>query len=373
MNSKVSIVKCDSYDPGPVFQSVKQAVDLLGGISGIVKPGSKVLVKPNLLMAKGPEFGVDTHPEVVRAVIKLLKQINCKIFVGDGPSVWGKYIANVEGVYELSGIKEVCESEGVNLVKFDKRRWRGKFPLTTWLDDVEFVVSLPKFKTHGLTLLTGAIKNLFGLVSGTYKTELHKNYFNKADFAKIVVDVFEAVKPGLTIVDGIIAMEGDGPGTGGKLRSSNVILAGNDCVSLDSVMALIMGLKPLDVLTTKEASERNLGIADINNISIMGERLENITGKPFILPAASPVSKNLPASVIKLASKLIKYYPCVELDNCLKCSACIRACPNKAVSMKNERIKFDYKKCIACFCCQEVCPASAIKTKKSLFAKMIGL
>ena len=373
MNSEVSIVKCDSYDPGLVSQRVKQAVDLLGGVSAFIKPGSKVLVKPNLLMAKEPEFGIDTHPEVVRAVIRLLKQIDCRIFVGDGPSVWGKHIDNIEGVYELSGIKKVCESEGVSLVKFDKRRWRGKFPLTTWLDEVEFVVNLPKFKTHGLTLLTGAIKNLFGLVSGTYKTELHKNHFKREDFAKIVVDVFEAAKPSLTVVDGIIAMEGDGPATSGKLRALNLILAGNDCVSLDSVMALIMGLKPFDVLTTKEASGRNLGIADIRNISILGERLEDVTGRPFILPTASPISKNMPAVVIKLAKKLIKYYPCVEQDNCLKCSACVRACPNEAVKIDNDRLKFDYKKCIACFCCQEVCPASAIKIKKSLFAKMIGL
>ena len=373
MNSKVSIVRCDSYDSSLVFQRVKQAIDLLGGISVFIKPESKVLVKPNLLMAKQPEFGVDTHPEVVRAVIKLLKQINCQIFVGDGPSVWGKYVENVEGVYELSGIKQVCETEGVSLVKFDKRRWRGKFPLSAWLDEVEFMVNVPKFKTHELTILTGAIKNLFGLVSGTYKTELHKNYFERESFAKVVVDVFEAARPNLTIIDGIMAMEGDGPATSGRLRALNLVLAGNDCVSLDSVMALIMGIKPLDVLTTKEACARNLGVADINNINIMGEKLGDVIGKPFILPMSSPVTKNIPRPVINFAKKLIKYYPCVEQDNCLKCSACIQSCPNKAISMKKERIKFDYKKCIACFCCQEACPASAIKVKKSLFAKVIGL
>ena len=127
MKPKLSIVRCANYDPDRVYASVKESLSLLGGISGFIKPNSRVLVKPNLLMAKEPEFGIDTHPEVVRAVIKLLKQINCKIMVGDGPSVWGNQIENVDEVYRRSGIKRVCDEEQVELVKFDKRRMREKF------------------------------------------------------------------------------------------------------------------------------------------------------------------------------------------------------------------------------------------------------
>ncbi len=373
MNSRVSIVKCKNYEPSLVQEATRKAIDLLGGVSIFIKPQSRVLVKPNLLMAKEPESGVDTHPEVVRAVIEILKEINCKIFVGDGPSVWGNQIENVDDVYERSGIKRVCEEEKVSLVEFDKRRWRGKFPLTTWLDNCDYLVNVPKFKTHDLTVLTCAIKNLFGLVSGTYKTELHKKYFDKEPFAKILVDIYQETKPALTVVDGIIAMEGDGPATGGKLRNLNLLLASSDCVSLDSVMALIMGLEPFDILTTKEAASRGLGIADISYIEILGEKLEEVMADSFLLPTTSSFKKNIPRPVINLAKKLIKYYPCVERDNCIRCAACIQACPNKAISMKNERIIFDYSKCIACFCCQEACPASAIKVKKSVFAKIIGL
>lgn len=372
MNSRISIAKCKSYGPSLVQEATARAIDLLGGISVFIKPQSKVLVKPNLLMAKEPEFAVDTHPEVVRAVIKILKEINCKIFVGDGPSVWGRQAENVDEVYERSGIKSVCAEENVSLVRFDKRRWRGKFPLTTWLDNCDALVNLPKFKTHDLMTLTGAIKNLFGLVSGTYKTELHKKYFAKEDFARIIVDIYQQVSPALTIVDGIIAMEGDGPATSGKLRNLNLLLAGADCVSLDSVMALIMGLEPFDILTSKEASSRGLGIADINAITIIGERLEDVIPEPFLLPTTS-IKKNIPLPVINLAKKLIKHYPCVERDNCIQCAACIQSCPNQAITMKNEHIVFDYSKCIACFCCQEACPSSAIKVKKSLLAKIAGL
>ena len=143
-------------------------------------------------------------------------------------------------------------------------------------------------------------------------------------------------------------------------------------MALDSVLALIMGLAPLDILSTKEAAKRGLGEADINAISVVGERLQDVIKEPFLLPTTS-IRKKLPRPVIEVAKKLIKYYPCVKQDNCTRCAACIEICPTKAISMKNDRIVFDYSKCIACFCCQESCPSSAIKVKKSLLAKMLGL
>ncbi len=372
MNSKISIVRCKSYEPALVFAAAKKAIDLIGGIASFVKPQSKVLVKPNLLMAKEPEFGIDTHPEVVRAVVRILKGINCKIFLGDGPSVWGNQIENVDEVYEKSGMKKVSQEEGIELVEFDKRRWRGKFPLTTWLDECDYLVSVPKFKTHDFTILTGAIKNLFGLVPGTYKTELHKNYSAPEDFAKILVDIYAETKPALTIVDGIVAMEGDGPATGGKARNTGLLFAGFDCVALDSILALMMGLLPQDILTTKEAAERGLGISDTNAIQVLGERLEEVIEVPFKLPGTS-LKRKIPRPIIEIAKKLIRFYPKVDHHNCILCGACVDACPNKVISIKLKRVVIDYAKCISCFCCQEACPASAIKVKKSLLAKIIGL
>jgi len=372
MNTKVSIVRCDSYTSSLVFEAVKKSIDMLAGIDAFVKPGTRVLVKPNLLMAKEPEFGITTHPEVVRAVIKLLKEINCKIFLGDGPSVWGAQSENVDEVYERTGIKRISEEEGVELVRFDKKRWREKFPLTTWLDNCDYFISVPKFKTHELTTLTGAIKNLFGLVSDTYKTELHRKYFNASDFSNILVDVYEEAQPALTVIDGIIAMEGDGPATSGKLYEAGLILSGSDCVALDSILALIMGLQPSDVLTTKEAAGRGLGIADIKSIQVLGEPLENVMEKHFELPQAS-LRRRLPRPITDIVRQLIRFYPKIEHAKCIRCGLCIKACPKKVMSMKNNRINIDYSGCISCFCCQEICPASAIKVKKSLFAKLIGL
>ena len=372
MSAKVSIVRCNSYTGSLVWEAVKKSIDALGGINNFIKPQSRVLVKPNLLMAKEPEFGITTHPEVVRAVIKILKEINCKIFIGDGPSVWGAQSENVEEVYERTGLKRISEEEEVELVRFDKRRWRGKFPLTTWLDNCDYLISVPKFKTHELTTLTGAIKNLFGLVSDTYKTELHRKYFDASDFSNILVDVYEEAQPALTVIDGIIAMEGDGPATSGKLYEAGLILAGSDCVALDSTLALIIGLEPSDVLTTKEAARRGLGIADIKSIQVLGEPLENVIEKQFKLPQAS-LTRRLPRPIIDIVRHLIRFYPRVEHKNCIRCGSCIKTCPKEVISIKEERINIDYSGCISCFCCQEICPASAIKVKKGILAKLIGL
>ena len=232
MNSKVSILKYTEYGPESVQKAVTAAIDSFGGIAYLIKPGGKMLVKPNLLMATEPEAGVTTHPEVVRAVIKTLKTINCSIFLRDGPSIWGAQSEKVDEVYEKSGMSKIVKEEGITLVTFEKKRRREKFPLTTWIDTCDALVNVPKFKTHELMLLTGAIKNLYGLVWGTYKSEIHKKYFNNADFAKIIVDIYQGVRPCLTVVDRIVAMEGNEPSTRSTLRNLRLILASTDCVAL---------------------------------------------------------------------------------------------------------------------------------------------
>lgn len=372
MKTEAALIKCDSYDRNKVFSAVKKAVDSLGGVQKIIRPQSRVLVKPNLLMAVDPASGVVTHPEVVRSVIRLLKEQGCQVFVGDGPSVWGGHIENVQDVYKQTGILAVAEEEGAELVDFDKRRWRENYPLTRWLDHCEHLVNVPKFKTHGLTLLTGAVKNLFGLVSGTYKTEIHKKFDKTDDFAKVLVDIYQDARPGLTIIDGILSMEGEGPGTSGKTRRTNFIMAGSDCVALDSLLAVLMGIGPMDVPTNRIARDRGLGVTDIAEIKILGEELKDVFSGDFLLPQTS-IRKRIPQPIINLLKRFIKYYPSVDRIRCIKCSACIKACPSKVISMQKKGIVFDYSGCIACFCCQEVCPAAAITLKKSIFAKIVGL
>ncbi|HNX82039.1 MAG TPA: DUF362 domain-containing protein [Candidatus Omnitrophota bacterium] len=371
MKPRVSIVRCQEYERNCLEAALGYCLELCGGIGAFVKPNSRVLVKPNLLMANGPECGVCTHPEVVRAVVRLLKKHGCTVFVGDGPSVWGA-IQDVNVVYEASGVKKVCDEEGVSLVQFDKRRWHGKFPLAAFLDEVDHLVSVAKFKTHEFTTLTAAVKNNFGLVSGTFKTELHKKYYDKNEFANILLDVYRESNPSLTIVDGIIAMEGDGPSTSGTLRNQGILVAGRDCVAIDSVLATVMGLKPIDIVTNREGARRKIGVADVQEIDIQGETIDNVKGRPFTLPVSS-VHSRIPQPVISFVKRFLYFRPAVNHKACVRCGACIEACPQKVIRKVKGKIVIDYSRCISCFCCQEMCPHSAIQVKKSLLAKLLKL
>lgn len=371
MNNPVAIVKCASYESALVQEAVRSAVNLAGGICRFVKPNSTVLVKPNLLMALEPRYGVTTHPEVVRAVIKVVKEIQCTVLLGDGPAVCHKESARINEVYERTGMKLIAEEEGVELVEFNKARWRGKFPLVTWLDECDFFISVPKFKTHELMGLTAALKNPFGLLPYTFKKEMHRQHLTESDFARAVVDVYEEARPSLTIVDGIIALEGDGPAAGGVLRPTGLLLAGADGLAIDTVLARIMGVDPSRIPTNKEAAQRRARPETVDSIEIRGERLSDCLGRPFLLPKTSLLMR-VPAPIVKIVRPFIRFYPSITDKYCVGCASCVKACPAKTIVLRNGRVSIDYRRCISCFCCQEVCPASAIRIKKSLLAKVYG-
>lgn len=372
MKSKVAIVKCPDYNPEDLYVSIEKAINLLGGLKSFFKKDEKILVKPNLLVATSPDSGIITHPEFIRAMVKLLKSCGCKIFLGDSPSNYG-YAERIDEVYEASGVKEIARQEDIQLVKFDRAIRRDGIVLTEWIQRVDGLVSLPKFKTHSITTLTAGIKNLFGLVPGYYKTEFHKQAHTESELAKILAKIYALSKPRLSIVDAIVALEGDGPANSGQRRNVGLILAGTDAVAVDSILTKIMGLEPEQVLTNSIASDMGLGVMDMDNIEVLGEKLQSCIIKDFKLPHKSIINF-IPPVLQRVAKAFLNFRLVVDNGKCQRCGLCVKACPEEAIRAKEDKtIEFDYSKCLTCLCCQETCPYAAIRIKKSLLAKMLRM
>ena len=359
----VSIVKCKDYQTGSVYAAVKKSSDLAGGISSFVSSGSKVLIKPCVLKANEPQEGVNTHPEVVRAVIRLVKEAGGLPVVGDSPIG----VQDIDEAYQVSGIKKVCLEEQTELVKFKQAEIIDGIPIAKPAREADVIISVPKFKTHGLTILTAAVKSIFGVVPGLFKVKCHEMFPEIEDFSRNLVRIFSYVKPQFTVVDAIVCMEGNGPVAGG-LRNTGVILASKDSVAADAVLARMMGIEPLSVFTTRYAYEMSLGIGKTEDIDIVGEALTGVTPDDFKLPTTVPFFNISVVKLKMLGTKTIDLNkPAVKEKLCTFCKKCIEICPAKAIYKQNGRIRFDYNKCKLCLCCSEACPENAIYINKGIF------
>ena len=303
MRPVISAVSVRDYNFDKLLSGINESINLLGGIEKFIQPGKKVLIKPNLLSNYRPEQAITTHPEFVRAVIRILKSMGCEIFLGDGPSAWVGNMSDVDSVYKATGMYGVCKQENVNLVKFDETFFIDGIPITCWVKECDYVISLPKFKTHDLTVLTGAVKNLFGLIPGMFKAELHRRYPHPDDFSKILIKIATNVKPVLSIIDGVLSLEGEGPATSGIPRKLGLVLASSDMFALDVVMAKIMGIAPESIPTIKEA-----GSIVNKDIEIKGEDILRINTERFKL--ASPLlTQKVPKRFLPIAQQLFYFLP----------------------------------------------------------------
>ncbi|OIO37673.1 MAG: hypothetical protein AUJ75_03765 [Candidatus Omnitrophica bacterium CG1_02_49_10] len=370
MPARIAVKRCRGYEPTALYDAIKEAIGLIGGIKDI-SPDKKVLIKPNLLSARPPESGVNTHPEFIRAVIRVLKEAGVTPMIGDSHGGAPGRARSQEDVYRISGVADVALEEGVQLIKFDKVRNMGGMPIAQAALEADFIISLPKFKTHSLMKFTGAVKNSYGMVPGVRKAQYHKEFPKPADFAKIIVDVFSIARPHLVIMDGVVAMEGDGPGAG-SLRDAGYILAGRDAVALDAVCAFMMGIEPLRIGTIEEAYKRGLGEADLDGIEIVGEDKASIALKDFKLPKTTILDK-APSFILKPALKLINFIVHIENKRCIKCKVCEDTCPVHAITIGEKRSFINQSQCIKCMCCHEVCPYNAINIKRNLFMKLLNM
>jgi len=365
---RVAIAACNSYEPVEIEQATSELIRLLGGLDNIITPGDKVLLKVNMLNASAPERAVTTHPEVLRSVIRQVKKVGGIVTVGDSPG--GRNVGEVpKKVFKTTGIDKVCIDENVPLLLLDddivKKRSPGAklyrfFTVGKAAVEADVVITIPRLKTHGFQMFTGAVKNLFGVIPGLKKAEFHVKVPNREDFGGMLVDLYQLISPKLAVMDGVIAMEGSGPSSGDPYHLG-VLLASVDSAALDFIASKIIGLDPRKVYTTKAAIDR--GILDPEEIEVVGFDLGKIRADGFSLPRTESGSQ-LPPIIRDRLNDILIAKPILTLsDNCNACGTCHKNCPVDSIEMEKGRPSFDYDTCIRCYCCQELCPEYAIGLK----------
>lgn len=373
--SKVAISRLDSYDFEKLYQTIESSLNLLGGLSAFISPGEKVLLKPNLLDGLAPEKAANTHPEFVRAVIRLVKEAGANPYVGDSPG-FGPARRAAKG----AGILKVCEEEKVEFLNFHEQAELSlgqefsikKLFIASDVLKMDKIINLPKLKSHQLTYFTGAVKNLFGLVPGMRKAEYHLKRPARTDFINLLLDIALRFKPALNIMDAILVQEGPHGPMNGDPRQLGLVLASADVLAIDSIAAQIIGIVPKEHQLISMGEKRGLG--NIRGIEVLGEDLSAVKVSDFKLVEKgydAMIPRALPLWLAKYLQTLLLDKVRVEKSKCSHCQRCAKICQAQAISMKNTYPVFDYAKCIRCFCCQEMCPEGAIVLKKSFLGLFI--
>ncbi|MCK5010430.1 MAG: DUF362 domain-containing protein [Deltaproteobacteria bacterium] len=374
MEEKVSIVKCEDYEPERVYQKVKEGVNLLGGIESFINKGDQVLLKPNFLIGRAPEKCVNTHPEVVKAVARLVLESGANPVIGDSPQ-----LGSALKVAEKCGVAEVARELGIEIVEFEPVEVKhpdGKFfkhfVLGKAVLEADKIINLPKLKTHGLTFLTLAVKNIFGCVPGARKAQWHVSTSQKGSeyFSRMLLDLYTLINPALSIVDGIISMEGKGPGFG-KPRNLGLIIAGNDAVAVDTVIAEIVGASPEQFVTLRVALNEHYGTAHINDIEVLGELIDRVKIDDYQFPPKITEIKGFLKTFMGFLKGYLTTCPFINRKQCAECNNCIEACPLKCITSYNGSLAINSKECIQCLCCMEVCPNGAIELKDGSLLKLL--
>ena len=378
VKSKVVLLPCREYDEEKIHMLLKQGLDFLGGVETLIPKEAKVLLKPNLLKKAEVEKAVITHPVVVGAFARILWESGYENIVLADSCGHGTTQAVIRGTgmdayLEKYHIPAIDYSEGVKTA-YPQGIQAKEFILPKELLEQDCVISLSKMKTHALERITGAVKNSYGFVYGFHKAKGHTQYPSADSFARMLIDLNKCVAPKLYVMDGIVAMEGNGPGSGDPVPM-NVLLMSTDPVALDSVFSRLVYLKPEMVPTNYHGEKMGLGTWKEEEITLLTTPDGEISmadavkkyGNPDFNVDRTEVRKNIWTRMAG-ALNIFQKKPYIEADKCVRCGICVQSCPvpGKAVDFRKGKDKppvYDYKKCIRCFCCQEMCPKKAIKVK----------
>lgn len=369
--SVVAVAACKTYELDLVRKSVADCLKPLGGMSAFVRPSMTVLLKPNMLTAATPDQAITTHPLVVQAVAEQVIQAGAKAWIGDSANNSSK---DDRVLWNKTGNEQAARESGAKLVPFSGAVWKHlngfDYILAKPVSQVDLIINLPKLKTHTLTLYTGAIKNLFGCVPGGRKGAIHVQAPGVKDFSRMLVDILELVRPSLSIMDAVVGMEGNGPGSSGTPRECGFLAASTDAVALDSVCSQAMGYRMGDVLHIAYAAKRGLGNIDPAAIEIKGEPQALNFGSMKILPTKHIF--DVPSWLTAPIAGQLKLRPRVESTKCTGCGTCSEVCPVSAITAGQPPV-FDLKKCIGCMCCGEACPDGAITPHRTWIGRLAGI
>lgn len=371
MRQCVAFISQKNYESPLLDKAILRAIVFCGFDLSCVR-GKTVLLKPNMLGAYPPDKGVTTHPAFVAALARIFKEAGATVLVGDSPNG----VHPIERTWIMTGMREACRLSGAQEVHFEATGSieRRGVRIARAVCDADIVINLPKFKTHSLTVLTLATKNLFGCINGMQKSQYHRDNPNRRDFAAAIVSVADVVRPSLTLIDGIVAMEGNGPSSG-NLVPLGVIAAGTDVHCLDAVCCSLIRFPPLELDTL--AAAKSLGLwNDATYCDIVGDPIDELRPRQFALPATFVRGMRdwwTSRLILKWIWKNAWAKSVIKKPSCKRCHLCVNACPVSAIlEKKSSSIPIiEHKKCIQCFCCHEVCPHNAIILKRSLGLRTI--
>jgi uncharacterized protein (DUF362 family)/NAD-dependent dihydropyrimidine dehydrogenase PreA subunit len=387
--STVIVTACPDYDQQRVFVALRESLDLLGFTLPTDAPvgteNAPVLLKPNMLIGVSPEKGVTTHPSIFSAAARFFKEKGLTVVFGDSPSGMSKPLptavkCGLHAEAEALGIAQADFETGED-VAFPSGIQNRRFHVARGVLSSGLLVNLPKLKTHALTTMTGALKNIFGVIPGMRKSEFHIRHPDVDEFSRMLADLNGLVRSHLVIMDAVHAMEGNGP-SGGSIVELGLLIVSRDPVAVDAVACRMMGLDPMTIPHVRMAGEAGVGNADLKNIEIRGTGSDRGPRKTFALPFRG-AGRNVPRFLFRFARNMSVSRPEIDPEKCTRCGQCVKACPvgSAALSFPAARRlpgrdgglevpRHQYNTCIRCYCCQEVCPQGAIFLKTPFFGKI---
>lgn len=358
-------LKTASYNYEILKPTIFEMIDALG--EDLIPQHARVLIKPNFLLPAKPESAILTHPHIVRAVAEYVIDKGGHVLISDSPALGsfdkigkvGKYHHALDGLdVEFKAFKAS--------VKADIGKPFGKIEIAREALEADVVINLPKLKTHAMMLLTLGIKNLFGCIVGLRKPRWHlRSGVDREMFARLLVQIYHAVNPSITIIDGILALEGQGPGKSGIPRHLGILAGGKNAFAVDMAICSVLGIDP-DELPTHKAGKR-LGLAG-DTVYINGDF--NMVHN-FVLPTIAPMTSGT-KPLHRFMRKHLIQRPQVDNQLCRMCGECWQYCPVKSITQDTKAIIFDYDVCIRCYCCVEICPYGALRATETIPGKILN-